>query len=124
MKPGVAKAKGAKTEQIFADYLIRNGVPNAERRRLNGVLDKGDIAGWSKGSGEASVCVEVKNGGSIRIPQWLKELEYEMENSKADTGFIVVRPKGKPSPEDWFTVLPIDILMALLEKAGYLPTYD
>lgn len=124
MKPSTAKAKGAKTEQLFVDYIKTKGVPNAERRHLCGEYDKGDVAGWVKNKGQDSVCVEVKSGAVLKIPAWIEELYSEIENSQADTGFIAVRPKGKPKPEDWFTVIPMDIMLELLERAGFLPTYD
>lgn len=124
MKPSTAKAKGAKTEQIFVDFIKFKGVPNAERRHLSGQYDKGDIAGWVKPDGTRSVCVEVKSGAALKIPEWLEELRAEIANSGADTGFVAVRPKGKPKPEDWFHIIPTDILLELLELAGYLPTYD
>lgn len=124
MQPSTAKLKGARTEQLFVDYIKAKGVPNAERRHLSGQLDKGDIAGWVKGDSSKSVAVEVKSGAALKIPEWLAELRAEIWNAKADTGFIAIRPKGKPNVEDWFTVIPIDILMSLLEEAGYLPTYD
>ena len=122
MKPSTAKAKGAQTEQMFVDWIKLRGVPNAERRHLAGQFDKGDVAGWVKGTGEKSVCVEIKSGAVLKIPEWISELEMEILNSDSDTGFIVVRPKGKPKVDDWFTVLPVEILMSLLEEAGYLPT--
>lgn len=122
MKPSTAKTKGAQTETAFVDWIKLRGVPNAERRHLSGQFDKGDIAGWVKGDGSKSVAVEVKSGGSLKIPQWIKELEFEVQNAKADTGFIAVRPSGKPKVDDWWAILPIPVMMQLLEEAGYLPT--
>lgn len=122
MKPSTAKAKGAATEQMFVDWVKLHGAPNAERRHLSGQYDKGDIAGWVHGDGTKSVCVEVKSGAALKIPQWIGELTEEMKNSASDTGFIAIRPKGKPKVEDWFTVVPMTVLIKLLEEAGYLPT--
>ena len=123
MKPATAKAKGRETENAFVAFLQKNGVVNAERRRLSGSLDKGDIAGWVSPQKDWSVCVEVKSGGKLAVSEWLKELEAEMCNSQADTGFVAVRPKGKPDVQDWFAVLPVPVLMDLFGKAGFLPTY-
>lgn len=122
MKPSTAKAKGAATEQMFVDWMKLNGAPNVERRHLSGQYDKGDIAGWVHGDGTKSVCVEVKSGASLKIPEWIGELVAEIENSNSDTGFIAIRPKGKPKVEDWFAVVPIPILIELLKEAGFLPT--
>ena len=46
MKPSTAKSKGLETESAWVEFLVDNGVPFAERRRLNGVEDRGDISGW------------------------------------------------------------------------------
>ena len=67
MKPSTAKKKGADTEILYVDYLKQNGVPNAERRHLNGVYDKGDIAGWNAHDGSWNVVVEVKSGGRASV---------------------------------------------------------
>lgn len=123
MKPSTAKAKGAQTESMFVEFLQSNGVPNAERRHLQGVLDEGDIAGWVKGDGSRKVAVEVKSGGSINLPQWIRELEAEVANSKSETGFIAIRPKGKPNPEEWWAVMPMQSFMELMKEAGYVPTF-
>lgn len=120
MKPATAKRKGAETEELFVQYLRSKGIVNAERRHLSGANDKGDIAGWVQRDGSKSVAVEVKSGAQLTIPQWLKELEAEIKNAKADTGCVAVRPKGKPRPEDWFVVIPMERYMALMGEAGYL----
>ena len=114
MKPGVAKAKGRETENMFVRYLIEEGLPHAERRRLNGSLDEGDVTGWP------GVCVEIKSGASLNLPKWLSELETEMVNSRSTTGFVAVRPKGKPDPVDWFAILPMPVLMDLMRDAGWI----
>lgn len=114
MKPSTAKAKGRETEQAFCDWLRTFGIP-AERRRLNGVEDKGDVAGWDR------VCVEVKSGAMLALPQWNLELQREIAHSGAETGFIAVRPKGRPTVDDWWAVLPMPLLMRLMERAGFVP---
>lgn len=120
MKPGTAKAKGAATETAYVEFLKANGVPNAERRHLSGAYDKGDISGWCAVDGSWNVCVEVKSGASLNIQQWLRELDAEIVNANADTGHVVIRPKGKPKPEDWFVVMRTPEFMKLMEKAGYI----
>lgn len=120
MKPSTAKRKGADTEILYVDFLKKNGVPNAERRHLNGIYDKGDIAGWNAADGSWNVVVEVKSGASLKIQEWLKELEVEIVNANAITGHIVVRPKGKPKPENWFVIMPVPEFMDLMKEAGYV----
>jgi len=120
LKPSTAKSKGLETENKFVAFLHKWGIVNAERRRLNGVLDKGDVSGWVKLDGSQSVCVEVKSGASLNLPLWLRELALEKVNAGADVGFVAVRPKGKPNVEDWYAIMPMPEFMALMREAGYM----
>ena len=115
MTPATAKAKGRETENLFVDYL-KPWVPHVERRRLCGVADRGDIAGM------AGFVWEVKSGARVNIAGWLNELAAEMRNDRAPLGAVAVRPKGSPHPQNWYAVLPLPVLMALLEQAGIVPT--
>jgi len=117
MKPKVARQKGAATEEMFCEYLRGFGIP-AERRHLAGQYDRGDIAGWNTDLGP--VCVEVKSAAVLNIPQWLRELDVEIVNSKSSTGFVAARPKGKPNPVDWWIIMRPEVLIDLMSKAGYL----
>jgi hypothetical protein len=117
VKPSTAKAKGAATEQAFCDYLSA-WVPHVERRHLSGAFDRGDIAGVP------GVVFEVKSGARMALSTWLAELEVEMVNDGADTGAVVVRPKGKPRPEDWFAALPLPLYVQLLVDAGWIPEIE
>lgn len=114
MKPVTAKAKGRTTESAFVAYLTR-WVPHAERRRLAGVADRGDVAGMP------GFVWEVKSGARVTIARWLGELATEMLNDRADMGAVVVRPKGAPDPEQWYAVMPLPLLMRLLQQAGWVP---
>lgn len=114
MKPRTAKTKGAQTEQMFCDYAKQWGLLHIERRHLAGSNDKGDIAGWP------GVCVEVKSGAKLDLPGWLAELDAEIRNANADTGFVAIRPKGKPHPSQWYAALPLPVLMRLMLGAGWI----
>jgi hypothetical protein len=110
MKPGTAKTKGRETENKLVDYLMLNGFIHAERRRLYGITDRGDIAGvigW---------CIEVKSGASLDLSGWLRELAAEVRNDGADYGVVVVRPKGKPNVEDWYAIMPVPQLVDLMNS--------
>lgn len=91
------KAKGTAAETAFVRYLQQVGIP-AERRSLSGNKDKGDV------SGIPGVVIEIKSGHTLKIPQWLKELEAEMENAKAEKGFLVIKPKGIGKVEKWWVI--------------------
>ena len=119
MKPATAKAKGRDTENRFVTYARTVwGLTHIERRRLAGVNDMGDIAGWP------GVCVEIKSGARVDIARWLAELICEQSNSHARVGFVAVRPKAKPDPEDWYAVLTLPALMDLMDQAGWMPEHN
>ena len=114
MKPASAKAKGRNAEHRVVEYLRANGVPHAERRARTGAKDQGDITGWP------GVCVEVKATQKIAIPQWLRELDAEMANAHADTGFVIAKPAGKTDPADWYCILRPAVLLDLMRAAGWI----
>jgi Holliday junction resolvase len=122
VKPATAKVKGRATESALVEHLRRHGWPHAERRRLTGRDDQGDIAGMRGPAGD--VAVEVKSGARLDVAGWLAELERETTAARAATGFVAVRPKGKPDPTGWFAVMPLPWLLDLLAEAGYasIPT--
>jgi hypothetical protein len=113
-KPSTAKAKGATTETLFVAWL-RQWAPYVERRHLNGAHDRGDIAGLP------GVVIEVKSGARIDLAGWMTELEAEVANDLAGLGVLVIRPKGRPHPDDWWAVVSTSHLIDLLRGAGWLP---
>lgn len=113
MKPATAKRKGAETEEEWVRFLRAVGWPYAERRHLAGVADRGDIAGCP------GVTVEVKSGARIDLSTWMAELEVEMRNDRTDVGYVAVRPKGRPHAENWWCVVPAEIMVRLLKAAGW-----
>lgn len=51
---------------------------------------------------------------------WLGELDAEIRNANADTGFVAIRPKNKPHPSQWYAALPLPVLMRLMLDAGWI----
>ena len=58
VKPASIKATGRTAENQFVEFL-RTRFPMAERRRLNGVLDRGDVSGVPR------TVIEVKSGAKL-----------------------------------------------------------
>lgn len=114
MKPATAKTKGRETENSWIEFLRPRGLPAVERRRLMGALDQGDVSGWP------NVCSEVKSGAKLDILNWLRQLDSEIVNSKSETGYVVVRPKGLPDPKDWYVVMRTEAFIDLMKKAKYI----
>ena len=108
-----AKQKGTAAETAVVKYLKENGFPYAERRALHGTLDKGDITGCGP------VVFEVKNHAKLTLSEWIKELEAEVENAKADTGCVVAKRRGKSNPGEWYALLPFEWFVELLKEIGY-----
>lgn len=116
-----AKARGRECESMLCDYLRARGWP-AERRRLTGDEDLGDIGGIRK------LVVECKAHKSLNLPAWLDELAIEVQNADrrypediAHTGLVVARRRGKPHPGDWYAVMSVERMFDLLVLAGWKP---
>jgi hypothetical protein len=78
-----SKQKGTSAETAVVKYLKANGFPRAERRALQGNLDKGDI------SGVDDVVFEVKDHKKMELSGWVKELVVEVDNADAVTGAVI-----------------------------------
>src|SRR5688572_23748165 len=110
-------------ESAVVAYLRGNGWLYAERRALQGSLDKGDV------TGTPGLVWEVKyaNGG-IRMAAWVAETEVERLNAGADYGLLVVKPAalGAKQTERWYTVMNAQSFerlqqQAIQETRGYAP---
>lgn len=110
-----SKQKGTLAESSIVNYL-KQFWATVERRALQGVNDKGDIAGIPK------IVIEVKNQKSYKIHEWIKETKQEQLNAQADFGILVIKPNGVgvSKVDQWWTVLTLDDLVKLLGKAGYV----
>lgn len=83
------KNDGTAVETMFASYLVETGFPYAERRSLQGALDKGDITGCP---GLVWECKLARRG--FLLGPWLRETELERVNARADYGILVCKPHG------------------------------
>lgn len=99
-----SKAKGTAAETAVVNALQRLGWPHAERRALQGAVDKGDIAGMP------GVCFEVKDTKTWQVAGWLQETLDERVNAKAAHGILVIKlPRvGHANAEKWLTVMDDD----------------
>lgn len=115
MKPSTAKAKGRETENQAVEWLREQGWTEAERRRLNGDTDKGDVAGVT------GMCIEVKSAAEWKPVQWMRECTVETINARAELGFVMARPKGGVDVNKWAIIMTPATLMQLLTEAGRGP---
>jgi hypothetical protein len=105
-----SKIKGSQAERDVVKYL-QQWFPYAERRLAGATLDKGDISGIN------GVCIEIKNHAKLDLAGWLAELEIETKNSKAWTGTVIHKRKGKGDPAEWYATMPVAVWVELLRKA-------
>lgn len=102
------QAIGTKAETAVARYLQTHGWPSAERRRLRGRLDAGDITGCP------GICIEVKGGDAAKnasdllVTDWLEETEKERVNARANVGVLVLQRRGvgPANAGRWWAILP------------------
>lgn len=115
-----ARQKGTAAESAVVAYLQVNGWPYAERRALNGSLDKGDVAGCP------GLAMEVKSAGAgIRMGKWVSETNLEKLNAKADHGILVIKPwgSGLAKVDSWFAVMVNEDFNALWTKVVMAPVF-
>jgi hypothetical protein len=108
-----SKQKGTAAETAVVNWLQKQGRKSVERRSLNGYNDRGDIAGIP------SVVMEVKNHAKMELSAWVKELEIEIKNDKAETGTVIHKKKGTTDVGQWYATMPVEIWYKLLTEAGY-----
>lgn len=108
-----SKRKGSAWELAIAKYLVEQGWVGAERRVAGATLDKGDIYGI------IGCVIEAKNEKKITLSDYLKELEIEMKNAKADMGVVMVKKKGTTDVGQGYAVMPISLWATLMKEAGY-----
>jgi len=112
-------AIGTQTETAVVRFLRANGFEGAERRRLKGKLDEGDI------TGTPGIVWEVKGGNAARtasdavITGWLDDTETERQNAHADLGILVVQRSGigPANAGRWWAVMPLWVVTYLIECA-------
>lgn len=108
-----SKRKGSAWELAIAKYLVEKGWKHAERRIAGSTIDKGDIYGI------IGCVIEAKNEKRIDLSGYLKELEVEMRNAKAETGVVMVKKKGTTDVGQAYAVMPIELWVKLMKEAGY-----
>jgi len=111
-----SKAKGTGWESAIVTCMVRAGWPDVERRALQGILDRGDIAG---GPG---VVIEAKNARQVCLAGWLDEANAEADNANADVGAVWFKRRGKTNPLDGYVLMDGATFLWLLRKGGYAPS--
>ncbi|MEV7364302.1 hypothetical protein [Streptomyces sp. NPDC091299] len=113
-----AKKKGTAAETAVVQYLRAAGFVQVERRTLNGVKDRGDIAGIP------GTVIEVKNCARQELSGWVAEAEIERDNDGASVGVVWHKRRGKTNPADWFVTMSGAQFANLLRELQGLPALE
>jgi len=104
-----AKAKGSGAERAVVTWL-KQWYPYADRRLAGATLDKVEV------SGIPGVTIEIKNQATMKLSEWLKELDVEMKNDGAWTGVVIHKKKGTTDVNDWYATMPAKVWVELLNR--------
>ena len=108
-----AKAAGARTERMVADYLAAAlDDDRIDRRVKTGAKDKGDIGGL-RVHGQRLV-LEVKDCAKQELPKWVSEAHTEAGNDDALVGVVVAKRRGTADPGRYWVHCTLDDLLALI----------
>ena len=102
-----SKAKGTAWERRLVDYLREHGFPYAERRALEGVNDRGDVAGIP------SVVIEAKNAKAVSLAGWVDEMVKEKANAGAQIGAVIF-PRRNHATGRAYVVMELDQFVEMI----------
>ena len=108
-----ARQKGTAAETAVVKWLRANGWKDADRHPLRGQADQGDIKAIK------NTVLEVKNHKSYSIPAWLREVEVEKQNAKAEFGAVIIKPNGVGlnNVDQWWAVMTVHDFAKLCAEA-------
>ena len=113
-----SKTKGTSFESDCAAYMRRRlGDDRIERRALNGVNARGDIAGLRIRC--KRLVVECKNHRRMELAEWLEEAEVERLNDDAEFKCVLHKRRGcgeKNFGKNYVT-MELDDLLAIIAGA-------
>jgi hypothetical protein len=117
-KQGYSKVKGRAWEAQVCDFLRLYGIP-AERRRLTGAQDCGDVGAWPL------VVVEAKACKGFALAEWMDEMTEEVSNANekfggAHVGLVLAKRRGTSTVSEGYAImspeLAVNALRALLRE--------
>lgn len=106
-----SRDKGARAERAVVAHLRAHGFPYAERRQ--GGTPGADITGCP------GIAWEVKDHKRHDLAGWLRQAEAQRLAATATYGPLIVKRAGTTDVGQWYAVLTVDQLLALLAEAGW-----
>lgn len=105
-----SKARGTAFESlILKEFQLH--YPGAERRAMQGQLDKGDLLL----PGETRFIVEAKNVSRFNLAEWHKEALVEARNAGVPYGVVVHKARGKGQPGDQWVTMSLSTFLGLVK---------
>ena len=105
-----SKQKGTAFESlVLREFKLH--YPGAERRAMQGALDKGDLLL----PGEDRFVVECKNVSRWNLPEWLREAEAEARNAGVPYGVVASKRRGNAQPGDQYIHMTVSAFLGLVK---------
>lgn len=110
-----AKAKGTAAETAIVRWARDHGFPGADRQPLRGSLDAGDLTLCPGVIVESKVRQAAGTGqpGEQLLSGWLREVDVETRNARADFGLLVVKRSGTTDVGRWWCYMRLGHFLRL-----------
>ena len=108
--------KGSAWEKAVVELLTADGFDMAERRKGEGINDRGDVAGIR------NVVIECKNTQAMEVGKSMAECEKERANAGAKFSAVVFKRRGKGTADAYAvtTLAQYSQMLRILEAGGWL----
>jgi len=107
-----SKKTGTQHETHSVVWLKRHGWPYARRITLKGSRDEGDI---DLGNG-IPVVIEAKAEKTVTLSGYIKELDAEIVNADAETGFVIIKRRGTNDVGKYYALTTVERANDLLRQ--------
>ena len=107
------KLKGDRAERDAGKIAGANGFPWWHRQKAGAERDRGDL--WLC----PGVIAQVKDQKRHAFPEWLRDLEEQKANARADVAVLVVKHSIPGKTPLWTATMPYEDMLQLLRQAGW-----
>jgi len=103
----MSRRKGITAEREVAKWLKAHGFPHADRRGSG--FEASDIIGTP------GISWEIKNQAAVRLREWFAQMVDQRDADGAEVGVLIIKREGYVDPGDWYAVVTLADLAAMLE---------
>jgi hypothetical protein len=111
MSPNRNKAKGDRAERAALESASKT--MRAKRTRAGYERDAGDLHLFTPGG---KVIAQVKDCKAYAWPAWFEQLDAQIAEAEAVTGFLWVKRPGMGDAGEWLAVMPAKHMLKLLNR--------